>query len=154
LIALFEQGACLKVILSWNLEDYLRLPDMTRAKARARMSRLLDFVEMVRNNENLLARATMIRIPVSERNLMFLGDDYLFEGRNLKIGGAFDATQVITDPVTIQQQISLFDSLLASGLDYIRERHRLGSSNNLENKMIEILAEDIRSELRQVEANR
>jgi len=152
LVKLFERGASLKVVLSWNFREYLTFPDASISKAEARLRQLRKFCRRILADEDLTSRATFVKVPIRERNLLFLGSDYLFEGRKLRVRGGFDATQVITDPEVIRQEVEMFDALFEDALDYMCRKRDLPVGRSRNRRLIEELIKDIDEDLRELES--
>lgn len=147
LIQLFRRGAILKVILSWNLNEYLKHPDASMERAVARFTQLKNFCQEILADESSIARATFVRIPTPERNILILGTDYFFEGRKLKVRGSFDATQLITDPETIQREIAMFDALFDDAINYVCRTQDLPRGRTLNERLLKALVKDINKDL-------
>ena len=113
----FEQKASLKVLLTWNVNEMLNWQARTQEDVLARLKRLRTFCQRTVRDDDLVTRATLVHIVVRERNLLILGDKYVFEGRKLSTKAGFEATQVITDKRRVAQEIEMFDILFRNAVD-------------------------------------
>ncbi|HEU4389539.1 MAG TPA: caspase family protein [Blastocatellia bacterium] len=148
LVDLFLRGASLKVILSWNLSEYLGYPDASRGVITARFRELRKFCLRVLGGEDLTSRLEIIRLPNPERNQLLLGNSYLFEGRKLKVSeGGFDATQVIGDPEIIENEIKMFDTLFENGLTYVCTRKGIVAGRGRNRMLLQAMLEDIERDI-------
>lgn len=153
LVDAFKKGASLKVILAWNLAEYLGLAHAQPREALARMKRLRSFCKKTLNDEKLLARATLIRIPVPERNQFFLGEQLLFEGRKLKVRGGFDRTELIQDADEIEREIEMFDALFTDGIQYCFDHRRKPIPEDVferNRSLLEFLLMDIKRDIKKL----
>jgi hypothetical protein len=152
----FDRGATFKVILSWNLgayvghRDFFARAGFSLEKAEARLRQLCDFCRAVLLRADLGSRLTVIRLPVTDRNLLFLGNDYLFEGRKLRVGGGFGATQVTTDLDRIEREIALFDELFADGLHYLFPSGAPPDPSERNAALLRMLVQDLEGDLAQL----
>lgn len=108
---LFERAISLRVLLTWNINEMLEWEGRNRNNVLARLSKLKAFCKKVLESDSRLKRARFVHIGIRERNLLFLGKKYLFEGRKLSTKPGFEATQVITSKGRIYQEIEMFDIL-------------------------------------------
>jgi len=143
LIELFRRGASLKVVLMWNIHEYLDLSGPSRKRAKLRFAQLRTFFQEVLADDSLIPRAVVIRLPVTERNLLILGTDYFFEGRQLGWHEGFDQTQVITDPDTINQEIDNFDKLFEGGLKHVCKTRGLPDGPDRNRSLLEVVVKDL-----------
>jgi hypothetical protein len=149
LVDLFQRGTSLKVILSWNLAEYLAYPDASRAVVAARFRELRKFCRRVLGGDDLTSRLEIIRLPNPERNQLILGTSYLFEGRKLKVReGGFDATQVIGDPEVIENEIKMFDTLFEDGLNYVCARGGIPAGPDRNRRLLQAMITDIEGDIR------
>lgn len=153
LIQLFRRGASLKAVLTWNIHEWLELPDPSRERARLRLIQLRDFFQEVLADENLVSRTAVIRLPLSERNLLILGAAYFFEGRKLRWEVGFDATQVSTDPDTINQEIVMFDALFEDGLQHACRTRGIPDGPDRNRSLLEVLVKDLDEDIRRMTAS-
>ncbi len=152
LILLFKKGASLKVILSWDLDKYLGLlPEASADQVKARLLQLRDFCQETLADEELVLRATIIRLPTPERNLLLLGTDYFFEGRRLGIRMGFDATQLITDTDVIKREIAMFDALFEEGVKYVCGLHKIPARARRNQHLLEVIIKDLDKDIRRLE---
>ena len=93
-----------------------------------------------------MSRLTVINLPVYERNILIVGNEYCFEGRKLDIKGGFDATNIFSEPDVVEREIELFDELFENGLAYVRKEKVLpgGKQNKaLIEYLIDVLNRDL-----------
>lgn len=148
LTQLLRTGASLKMILSWNLDMYFQYPDASIEGAPNRLMQLRNFCQEILKDKDLLSRTVIVKTPVRDRNLLFLGTDYFFEGRKLRVGSGFDATQLITEYDIIKDEIEMFDVLFDDSVNYVCRMHGLPIfGRNRNQKLLEKLIEDINNDL-------
>lgn len=147
LVQLFKRGASLKAILTWNIHEWLDLTGSSRERARFRLVQLRNFFQEVLADEGLVSRATVVRSPISERNLLFLGTDYLFEGRKLQWQVGFDATELITDPDTINHEIVWFDTLFENELQHVSRARGLPEGPDRNRSLLEVVVKDLHEDI-------
>jgi hypothetical protein len=153
LVQLFRRGASLKAILTWNIHEWLGMPSSARERARLRLAQLRNFFQEVLADEGLVSRATVVRSPVSERNLLFLGTDYFFEGRMLRWEMGFDATELITDPDTINQEIVWFDTLFENGLRHVCRTSGFADAPNRNRHLLDLAVKDLDQDISRLTAS-
>jgi hypothetical protein len=137
LIQLLKHGATFKVLLT---RPRVSAPEMRTWDAAAfernaaRITQLRDFCQEVVMDPDLARRFCVIWLSIPERNLLFLGDEYYFEGRRLHVTQGFEATRVVTDAEEIRREMQAFDALFDSGIRYIcaQGNRRFGRSRNKE----------------------
>jgi hypothetical protein len=148
LTEIFRRGASLKVMLSWNLDEYLKLADASIYRCIARYTQLKKFCQEILYDENLVSRATFVRTPLpAERNLLFLDKEYFFEGRKFKVRGSFDATQLIIDSDIIQREIEMFDALFEDSVNYICRERNLPHGRTLNERLLKSIVQDLEEDL-------
>lgn len=148
LIQLLRKGASLKMILSWNLDMYFQYPDASLEGAPHRLTQLRNFCHEILKDKDLLSRIVIVKTPVRDRNLLFLGTDYFFEGRKLRVGSGFDATQQITDSEVIEREIEMFDVLFDDSVNYVCRMNDLPIwGRNRNQKLLEKLIEGLNIDL-------
>jgi hypothetical protein len=144
---LFEQKASLKVLLTWSVKEMQTWQKRTRENVLARMERLKSFCEQTLQEKDKIRRATLVHVSVRERNLLILGDKYVFEGRKLSTIAGFEATQVITDKRRVTQEIEMFDILfrnaVQSKVDNVSEHDPLELNRQLLLHLISRIDKDI-----------
>jgi hypothetical protein len=114
---LFEGGASLRILLTWNLMEMLEWQERTREDVFRRLGRLRSFCVETLSDDKKIERARLVHLGVRERNLLILADACMFEGRKLSTKPGFEATQVITNKKRVVQEIEMFDILLDSAIE-------------------------------------
>jgi hypothetical protein len=147
LIDLLHLGATFRVILSWNVDEWLPQPGVNLAKIEARIEQLLAFFQKLLAADAQVARFAAIRVPVPERNYLFLGSDYLFVGRKLRVGSGFDATEMVTEAGPIQREIQMFDSLFEDGRGYMANQRGVPDGGKDNRALLERLCRDLDDDL-------
>ncbi len=141
LIKCLEEGAALQIILAPRTAQ---VGDQERL--RQRFDQLLEFLS--REGE-CMRRCDIALFPYDRPNLLFVGDEILFEGHHTTFKHGFDATMVYTHRDTINKRISLFDSLFESARQYTIERYHSDDSVLDERRMLRNAAIRGIKELRQ-----
>lgn len=113
---LVEKGAELKVLLTWNAVEMVESQHRNPEDVLTRLDRLRDFCARVAGNDGVLPRIQMVHASVRERNVLILGERYLFEGRKLSIKAGFEATTVVANHERILQEIQMFDILFDNAI--------------------------------------
>ena len=115
LIKCVEEGAALQIILAPRTAQ-----PGDRERLRKRFDRLLKFLSC---DDEYMRRCDIALFPFDRPNLLFIGDQILFEGHHTSFKHGFDATMVYTHRDTINKRISLFDSLFESARQYTLEKY-------------------------------
>jgi hypothetical protein len=113
LIRLIERGARLRAILSPH-----RIPAEKDEPDADRDARLDLVIAFLRRKHESMTRCEFVIAPPSGPNLLFLGDELLFEGRKTRVAHGFGWTEVVTDHRLIASRKDIFDSLFESARDY------------------------------------
>jgi hypothetical protein len=118
MIQLVERGALLQCILSPRT---LALDFGTAMEhISARFDRVLSFL---RRNDDSIERCQFVVTPAIGPNVLFLGEEIIFEGHKTGVEGGFGWTMVFTDPDLIKTRISIFDRLFESARHYTLEMY-------------------------------
>jgi hypothetical protein len=143
---LFEQKASLTVLLTWSVQEMLKWQKRTQENVLVRMKRLKSFCEKTIEDDEKTRRATLVHVSVRERNLLFIGDKYVFEGRKLSTNAGFEATEVITDRRRVTQEIEMFDILFRNAVESknIPESDPLELNRKLLTRLINRIDKDIK----------
>jgi len=148
---LFEQKASLKVLLTWNVKEMLNWQKRTQENVRVRMERLKSFCQKTLADEDKIRRAALVHVSVRERNLLILGDKYLFEGRKLSTEAGFEATQVITDKRRVTQEIEMFDILFRYAVESKFENAAAHGPLELNRQLLLLLIGRIDKDIKELE---
>jgi hypothetical protein len=130
----------------WGLDE-----PIDRKTAQCRMRSLIDYLEQVRADEGLTDRLMIFIVPVSDRNLLSLGDEVFFEGRKLGVSRGFDVTRVVSDRDQVRDENLLFDQLFESGLEMARDKAD-APRRNANSLFIDLLIEELRAGLSRLAA--
>ena len=149
---LFDKGVSLKILLTWNIKEMLEWQERTRDDVFRRLSRLRTFCEHIAADKGKLGRAQLVHIGVRERNLFIIGDQCVFEGRKLNTKPGFEATQLITAQKRVQQEIQMFDILLASAIEIERAHSPTTQAAGLNQYLIEELMARIDRDMKNLES--
>ena len=147
-MALLAAGAEFRVILTWHTLLYELLsqqPPLERFHSR--LLHMREFCQSLLRERDLVKRFIILRLPLSERNLLVLGEDYFFEGRKLKLGHGFDATRLTTDREAVAREIAAFDALFDSGVTDTCERWDVSLGRRRNGRLLEILIQQLDEEL-------
>jgi hypothetical protein len=148
LMQLLEAGSKIRLIVTWHTLNYSVMPQRPPVERfEYRLKKLREFCEWLAGEKELVHRFTVVRLPLSERNLLLLGNEYFFEGRKLHLGHGFDATRLITDARSIRQEIEAFDGLFESGVRSVCEEWRLPKGRDRNGRLLELLIQHIDEEL-------
>lgn len=120
IIKCVEEGAALQIILAPRVAQ---LGDRERLKRR--FDRLLEFLS---RSDEYMRRCDVALFPFDRPNLLFIGDEILYEGHHTTFKHGFDVTIVYTHRDTISKRIRLFDSLFESARQYTIEKYPPDSS--------------------------
>lgn len=116
LIRLLGSGARLRAIL---YAPVMRVEDPRR---RRRFERLLEFLH---RDDEIIARCDFVYSSVQKLNLLFFGEDVLFEGHKTGIERGYGWTMVYTDKAYLAHRLRIFDMLFHSaGRDTLRRSGR------------------------------
>ena len=150
---LFEQKAALKILLTWSVKEMHSWQKRSRENVLARMERLRSFCQTTLANDDKIRRAALVHVSVHERNLLILGDRYLFEGRKLSTKAGFEATQVITDKRRVTQEIEMFDILFRNAVESKFENATDQDPLELNRKLLLRLLSRIDNDIKEIPAS-
>jgi hypothetical protein len=110
LISLLRRGATLRAVIHPP-----SLPRINAIRAKARIQQLLTLLTDTRS----LTRKSQIALsPEEGPNLLFLGDDVLFEGHKTHVKGGYGFTHTIRDKDYISRRVGVFDRFFESAKEY------------------------------------
>jgi hypothetical protein len=115
LIKCVEEGAALQIVLAPRTA-----PRRERERLRKRFDKLLEFLS---RDDEYMNRCDIALFPFDRPNLLFIGDQILFEGHHTSFKHGFDATMVYSHRDTINKRINLFDTLFESARQYTLEKY-------------------------------
>jgi hypothetical protein len=118
LIELIEHGASLHAILSPHRS--ILSPEDSSDERYVRISRVISFLE---RTDDCLSRCQVALSPVRSSNLLFFGEEILFEGHKTDVERGFGLTLIYTDPHTLRLRIGAFDKLLESAKQFTLNRY-------------------------------
>jgi hypothetical protein len=110
LVQCLEEGATTHLILAPFITPW-RDPD----RLRERWDRLLEFLH---REGKFMERLRVAIAPVPGPNLLFIGEEVLFEGHKRSLEGGFGFTMVYTDRTVVRKRVEAFDSLLQSAEEF------------------------------------
>lgn len=118
LIQLLENGAALQAILSPHRIsiDALEMPG-------ERVTRLDRVVSFLMRDDDCINRCQFVVAPAGGPNLLFFGEQTLFEGHKTEVERGFGWTMVFTDPNLINARLRIFDGLFESARRYTLEQY-------------------------------
>ncbi len=118
LIELLESGAGLQAIISPQiLSPGAREPPQDR---RDRLDRLINFL---RRNDECINRCEFVVSPVEGSNLLFFGEEVLFEGHKTDLEKGFGWTVVHTDERHLSARLEIFDKFFESCRKYTHKAY-------------------------------
>jgi hypothetical protein len=109
LIELIERGASLQAIIWPHM--FSGNSTETNEERIARLDKLIDFIE---NRIDCMTRSQFVLSPTFGANLLFFGEEVLFEGHKTDVERGFGWTQVFTDENYVKARIGVFDRLFES----------------------------------------
>lgn len=115
---LFHRGANLRVLVNWSIGEICDWQPESRRNVLARLEQLGEFLGTIMQKNKLIKRALFVHSHIRDRNLMFFGTDFLYEGRRLNSAPGIDATKLYTDDDTIQSEVAAFESVLQDALKH------------------------------------
>lgn len=151
--ALFEKKASLKILLTWNMHDIAGWPEKSRADAVTRLKRLRSFCEKTLGDARRTQRAELVHARLRERNLLILGNKYVFEGRKLSTDEGFEATQVIKNNRRIGQEIEMFDILFNNARRTAQKALGIEKRNGVNRQLLLALIKRIDGDVAELEAS-
>lgn len=113
MIRLIEEGASLQAIISPHLT-----PVGARETNDERKSRLDRLIEFITKKDDCMTRCQFAVSPTVGANLLFFGDDVLFEGHKTEIQRGFGWTMIYTDKTFLSTRIEIFDRFFESSRLY------------------------------------
>lgn len=141
LVQLIEQGASLYAILSPHLS--IMSSEDSPEERKLRISKVIDFLK---RSDDSSARCQVVLSPIRSSNLLFFGEEILFEGHKTSVEKGFGLTLVFTDQYTLRLRIGAFDQLFESAKKFTLEKYgparkRKGESEALRSAVIRGLEE-------------
>jgi hypothetical protein len=118
LIQLLENGAALQAILSPH-----RISIDALEKPGERIKRIARVVSFVTRDDDCINRCQFVIAPAGGANLLFFGEQTLFEGHKTEVQRGFGWTMVFTDPILINARLRIFDGLFESARRYTLEQY-------------------------------
>jgi hypothetical protein len=149
---LFERKVSIKVLLTWNVKEMLEWQKRTREDVITRLNRLKTFCERTLKDDERVKHATLVHIAVRERNILILGNKYVFEGRKLGTEPGFEATEVITDKRRVTQQIEMFDILFRNAVDNECQGVKCPDKSDLNRRLLVGLIDRIDQDMKELKA--
>ncbi len=113
-IQLLEQGAVLQAIIHPPVGPW------SEGRWRRRYDRLLAFL---RDRSDLASHCEFVYSVEGGPNLLFFGEELLFEGHKTGIEGGFGWTMVYTDKEYLKTRLTIFDMLFQSARRYTIRQH-------------------------------
>ncbi len=149
---LLERGAAFKVILSFcSAEELVREHPQEAQRYLGRMRHLAAFLRGLLRRPDVVARFTIVRFAMDERNLLLLDHDYVFEGRRLWPSGGFDVTTITEAPTQVAREVDLFDRLLTNGIQELRDRYPLPPGPGLNGALMKMTIDQLETEIEAME---
>lgn len=127
MIRLIEKGASFEAILS-PYPNLIGTAEKT-AERKARIDKLIEFITA---REDCMKRCQFVISPPSGTNLLFFGEELLFEGLKTGVQRGFGWTMIYTDKDFISTRIEIFDKLFESAKAYTINNY--GRETPLENE--------------------
>lgn len=150
MVELFKAGGRFQILLTWSVAEMLGWSRSARENIIRRMTTLREFCESVVESRNE-SRMQIIHVPIRDRNLLFLGTEYLFEGRKLSTGAGFEATRVIRDREAVAQEIDMFDRLFNHSLERARRSFSIQAADNLNERLIEAIIRQLDTDVLKIQ---
>lgn len=125
LIQLIENGAILQAILS----PY-RVSTDARETPDERSTRIDRVISFLSRSDECLSRCQFVIAPAASSNLLFFGDQILFEGYKTGVERGFGWTTIVSDLQQINTRVKIFDSFFESARKHTLERY----GNNTESR--------------------
>ncbi len=118
LLGLIENGAVLQAILSpYRISiDAQEAPD-------ERITRIERVISFLKRNDDCINRCQFVVAPGGSPNLVFFGEQILFEGHKTEIQRGFGWTMVFNDTDLINARIRIFDGFFESARRYTMEHY-------------------------------
>src|SRR6185369_2400985 len=113
MISLIERGASLQAIISPHASPLAARE--TNKERKARLDQLIDFIS---TRNDCMSRCQFVVSPAGGSNLLFFGEDVLFEGLKTEIQRGFGWIMIYTDKSFLDQRIEIFDRLFESARLY------------------------------------
>jgi hypothetical protein len=95
---------------------------------RAKMEALIGFLE---SREPYMNRVEVVLAPFGYQNLLFIGEEILFEGHKTAVASGFDLTLIYTNQVTVRSRIAIFDTLFSAVREDNRTRFGVTDSRSI-----------------------
>lgn len=92
------------------------------------MEALIGFLE---SEEPYMNRVEAVLAPFGYQNLLFIGEEILFEGHKTAVASGFGLTLIYSDQVTVRNRIAIFDTLFAAVLADNRTRFGVADSRSI-----------------------
>jgi len=118
LIRLLENGAALQAILS----PY-RISIDAREAPSERIARIERVISFLNREDDCINRCRFVVAPAGSPNLLFFGDQILFEGYKTEVERGFAWTQVFSDPTLVNARVRIFDRFFESARRYTIENY-------------------------------
>jgi hypothetical protein len=150
---LSEKGISLRVLLTWNVSEVLGWQERTREEVHRRLSRRRSFCLKVLEDIDRSKRVQIVHLSVRERNLLIVGNRYLFEGRKLSTKAGFEATQFIADKKRVTQETEMFDILLRNPVVHALAACGADKPKDLDRPLLEVLVARISCDIAELEAS-
>lgn len=131
MIQLIEKGASFHAILSPypNLVGTVEKSD----ERKARLDKLIDFIK---NRDDCMQRCQVTVSPPSGTNLLFFGEELLFEGLKTGVQRGFGWTFIYNNYDIISTRIAIFDKLFESAKEYTLANYGKDATEEDENSRL------------------
>lgn len=131
LIKMIEQGASLQAIIWPHI-----FSGNTRETDEERIGRLSMLIDFIANREECMRRSQFVLSPTFGANLLFFGEEVLFEGHKTEVERGFGWTQVFTEANYVKARIGVFDRLFESARLNTIQKYVGDSSNMTEQEVL------------------
>lgn len=125
LIKMIEKGATLQAIIYPPVGPWML--DSGGGRWRQRYDRLLEFLQ---TRDDLWDRCEFVVSTEEGPNLLFFGEDILFEGHKTGIEGGHGWTMVYTDKNYLSTRLTIFDMLFQSARMHTLKMYAPGNTSN------------------------
>jgi hypothetical protein len=135
LIQLVEKGAHLRAILSPQ-----RISSDPAERSIERDLRLDRVISFLKRTDECVTRCEFVLAPYPGANLLFIGDELLFEGHKTQVERGFGWTMVFTDKQHLEARKRIFDSLFESAREFTFRSHTHPNHAGVRPSLHEIVA--------------
>jgi len=131
LIKMIEQGASLQAIIWPHI-----LSANTRETNEERIARLDKVIDFISQRQDCMTRCQFVLSPTFGSNLLFFGEEVLFEGHKTEVERGFGWTQVYTEANYVAARIRIFDKLFESARLYTIQTFGESSTGKTEQEIL------------------